>query len=405
MPVPASVLRPGSLAYDMMYGPAAQGFLDWATQHGAQPRDGLGMLVEQAAEAFQLWRGQRPPSAQVLAELRAAIAAGRLNPLHRPCEPCCAGSPWCCWPCWRCSCSSWLRIAAMAVVDPESTSFQRSEAWAQLRQDGGLRWRQQWVPYAQISDHLKRAVIASEDDNFVNHDGVDWDAIEKAWERNAKAEAQAAKPKAAPPTAPCAPPRSVGGSTITQQLAKNLLLSGERTLLRKGQEFVLTLALEQLLTKQRILEIYLNNVEWGNGIFGAEAAAQHYYRKSAAQLAPHEAARLAVMLPAPAHADYCGADGECGVALSRAAGMADSHGPMRPAAVGETIHPPRRRVPPAPPPSTASQQPSSPATACPSPAPWWLGRTWNILGPAPSHATPGAGGAVHPAGPVAPTRS
>ena len=183
------------------------------------------------------------------------------------------------------------RIAAMAVIDPESTTFQRSEAWAQIRGGDGLRWRQQWVPYAQISDHLKRAVIASEDDGFVNHDGVDWNAIEKAWERNARAEAQAASNARAP--------RIRGGSTITQQLAKNLLLSGERTLVRKGQEFVLTLALEQLLPKRRILEIYLNNVEWGAGIFGAEAAARHYFRKSAGQLTPHEAARLAVMLPAP----------------------------------------------------------------------------------------------------------
>ncbi|AEB86139.1 monofunctional biosynthetic peptidoglycan transglycosylase [Alicycliphilus denitrificans] len=185
------------------------------------------------------------------------------------------------------------RIAAMAVLAPESTSFQRSEAWAQLRQDGGLRWRQQWLPYAQISDHLKRAVVTSEDDNFVNHDGVDWDAIERAWERNARAEALAAK---APATRA---PRIRGGSTITQQLAKNLLLSGERNYVRKGQEFVLTLLLEQLLSKRRILEIYLNSVEWGTGIFGAEAAAQHYFKKSARQLTAPEAARLAVMLPAP----------------------------------------------------------------------------------------------------------
>ena len=185
------------------------------------------------------------------------------------------------------------RIAAMAVLAPESTSFQRSEAWAQLRQDGGLRWRQQWLPYAQISDHLKRAVVTSEDDNFVNHDGVDWDAIERAWERNARAEALAAK---APATRA---PRIRGGSTITQQLAKNLFLSGERSYLRKGQEFVLTLLLEQLLSKRRILEIYLNSVEWGTGIFGAEAAAQHYFKKSARQLTAPEAARLAVMLPAP----------------------------------------------------------------------------------------------------------
>ena len=190
-----------------------------------------------------------------------------------------------------------IRIAAMAAINPESTSFQRSEAWTLLTTKGNVPWRQQWMPYASISDHLKRAVIASEDDSFVNHDGVDWNAIEKAWERNAKAEAQASKARA--PDRPVRAPKIRGGSTITQQLAKNLLLSGERTLLRKGQEFVLTLALERLLSKQRILEIYLNNVEWGEGVFGAEAAAQHYFRKSASRLSTAEAARLAVMLPAP----------------------------------------------------------------------------------------------------------
>ena len=198
------------------------------------------------------------------------------------------------------------RIAAITVIDPQSTAFQRSEAWRVLLDKGRLPWRQQWVPYAQISDNLKRAVIASEDDGFSNHDGVDWDALEKAWQKNAKAEAkaeaQAAKKpvtstKNAAPT--IRPPKVVGGSTITQQLAKNLFLSGERTLLRKGQEFVLTLLLEALLSKERILEIYLNSVEWGEGVFGAEAAAQHYFKKPAAKLSTYEAARLAVMLPRP----------------------------------------------------------------------------------------------------------
>lgn len=186
------------------------------------------------------------------------------------------------------------RIALMALVDPQSTTFQRSEMWRISTEKNTLRWRQQWVPYAQISDNLKRAVIASEDDAFANHDGVQWDAIEKAWQKNAKAEAQALQRARSG-----RPAKVVGGSTITQQLAKNLLLSGERTLLRKGQEFVLTVLLEVLLGKQRILEIYLNNVEWGEGVFGAEAAAQHYFRKPAARLSAFEAARLSVMLPRP----------------------------------------------------------------------------------------------------------
>ena len=124
---------------------------------------------------------------------------------------------------------------------------------------------------------------------------MQWDAIEKAWSKNNRAQQQAAQASASRSSTP----KIVGGSTITQQLAKNLLLSGERTWARKAQEFVLTLALEGLLSKQRILEIYLNSVEWGEGVFGAEAAAQHYFGKSAQQLTPYEAARLAVMLPRP----------------------------------------------------------------------------------------------------------
>ena len=208
------------------------------------------------------------------------------------------------------------RIALMAAVNPESTAFERSEVYRVATTSGSLKWRQQWVPYNQISDHLKSAVIASEDASFVEHDGVDLEALEKAWDKNAKAEqkAQQSANKPGPGKSMLAPgksagapaaksavkaPKIVGGSTITQQLAKNLFLSGERTLLRKGQELVLTLLLEALLSKERILEIYLNSVEWGEGVFGAEAAAQHYYRKSALKLSAFEAARLAVMLPRP----------------------------------------------------------------------------------------------------------
>ena len=196
------------------------------------------------------------------------------------------------------------RIALMTVVNPESTAFQRSEAWGVAQNTGAMKWRQQWVPYAQISNHLKRAIIASEDASFIVHEGVDMDALEKAWDKNAQAEKRAAQSISRLAERPSSttvikPPKIIGGSTITQQLAKNLFLSGERTLLRKGQELLLTLMLEALLGKQRILEIYLNNVEWGEGVFGAEAAAQYYYRKPAARLSATEAARLAVMLPRP----------------------------------------------------------------------------------------------------------
>jgi len=202
------------------------------------------------------------------------------------------------------------RVALMIVVDPQSTSFQRSEAWRLLVEKRQILWAQEWVGYERISPHLKRAVIASEDAEFAEHSGVDWDAIEKAWERNQRAEELAARlaaqnerraAKLPPGKAPPAPrpAKVVGGSTITQQLAKNLFLGSERSLARKGQEFVITMMLEALLPKQRILEIYLNSVEWGEGLFGAEAAARHYFRTGAQSLGVMQAARLAVMLPAP----------------------------------------------------------------------------------------------------------
>jgi len=195
-----------------------------------------------------------------------------------------------------------LRVGAMAVLNPQSTAFERSQAFQLEQSTGRLRWSQDWRDTAKISDSLKRAVIASEDDGFSSHDGVDWEALEKAWVKNTKAQERAntrAANLAQNKARPAKEPKVVGGSTITQQLAKNLFLSGERTLLRKGQEFVLTLILESFLSKERILEIYLNHVEWGEGVFGAEAAARHYFRKSAAQLTDYEAARLAVMLPRP----------------------------------------------------------------------------------------------------------
>lgn len=139
-----------------------------------------------------------------------------------------------------------------------------------------------WVPYDRISNNLKRAVISSEDDGFSEHEGVDWEAMQKAFEKNKK------KGKVVS-----------GGSTITQQLAKNLFLSGERSYYRKGQELIIAYMLELCMDKRRIFEIYLNVVEWGVGVFGAEAASKHYYGISAAALAPAQAARLAVMLPKP----------------------------------------------------------------------------------------------------------
>jgi monofunctional biosynthetic peptidoglycan transglycosylase len=192
-----------------------------------------------------------------------------------------------------------LRIASMVVLTPQSTSFERSQIWQIVTRQGQLPWRQEWVDLPSISPKLQRAVIASEDGLFAQHGGVWWESLEKAWEKNAKAKALAEQRAQRRPDGKTPPVKIVGGSTITQQLAKNLFLSGERTLLRKGQEMLITLALETCLSKRRILEIYLNSVEWGEGVFGAEAAAQHYFKKSAVRLSDWEAARLAVMLPRP----------------------------------------------------------------------------------------------------------
>jgi monofunctional biosynthetic peptidoglycan transglycosylase len=166
--------------------------------------------------------------------------------------------------------------------NPSSTSMMRQQLSSLREKNPDAKLEQVWVPYDRISNNLKRAVIASEDANFTEHDGVDWEALEKAYERNNKRHKVVG-----------------GGSTITQQLAKNLFLSGSRNYLRKGQEVVIAFMLESVMSKQRILEIYLNVVEFGRGVFGAEAAARHYYRASAASLNPAQAARLAVMLPNP----------------------------------------------------------------------------------------------------------
>jgi monofunctional biosynthetic peptidoglycan transglycosylase len=170
--------------------------------------------------------------------------------------------------------------------NPGMTSFMREQQSALREKNPNANIQQQWVPYKRISNNLKRAIIASEDANFSDHDGVDWDALQKAYEKNTK------KHKVVS-----------GGSTITQQLAKNLFLSGSRSYVRKGQELIITFMLETLMDKERIFEIYLNVVEFGNGTFGAEAAARHYYGVSAANLSAPQAAKLAVLLPNPRYFD------------------------------------------------------------------------------------------------------
>ena len=178
--------------------------------------------------------------------------------------------------------SIYLRIWWWVEHNPESTSFMDRRLQGLRESEPGASLKHNWVPYTRIAQSLKLAVIAAEDTAFVDHEGFDWKGIEKAFEKNQK------KGKVV-----------AGGSTITQQLAKNLFLSGERSYVRKAQEAVITWMLESRMDKDRILEIYLNVVEWGNGVFGAEAAARHYFGLSAAQLSGEQAARLAAMLPNP----------------------------------------------------------------------------------------------------------
>ncbi len=181
------------------------------------------------------------------------------------------------WQGWYLGWVAWWKF-----VNPSTTRFMSLRLEELREKDPRAELKRQWVPYERISVHLKRAVIAAEDARFSEHEGFDWEGIQKALEKNQKKGRIVA-----------------GGSTISQQLAKNLFLSGAKTPWRKAQEAVITLMLEALWDKRRILEVYLNVVEWGNGVFGAEAAARHYYGTSAAQLSAGQAARLAVLLPNP----------------------------------------------------------------------------------------------------------
>lgn len=171
--------------------------------------------------------------------------------------------------------------------NPATTSFMEHSLDALRAKNRKARLQQIWVPYNRISVNLKRAVIAAEDAKFTAHEGFDWEGIQVAIEKNQRYGRSVA-----------------GGSTISQQLAKNLFLSGERSLVRKAQEAAITVMLEMVMSKQRILELYLNVVEWGNGVYGIEAAARHYYGVSASALNEEQAARLAAMLPRPRYYDY-----------------------------------------------------------------------------------------------------
>jgi monofunctional biosynthetic peptidoglycan transglycosylase len=181
------------------------------------------------------------------------------------------------YQCWLFGWILWWNWA-----NPDVTRFMSIRLEELRRQQPEARLRKQWVSYDRMSVHLKRAIVAAEDARFVDHEGFDWDGIQQAIEKNQKKGRIVA-----------------GGSTISQQLAKNLFLTPARTPWRKAEEAVITLILEAVWSKERILEVYLNVIEWGNGVFGAEAAARHYYGVTAAQLSREQAARLAGMVPSP----------------------------------------------------------------------------------------------------------
>ena len=166
--------------------------------------------------------------------------------------------------------------------NPSDSSFMEIRLEVLQNKNPDAELRHKWEPYDRISMNLKRALVSAEDSRFLEHDGFDLEGIQRAYEKNLK------KGKVV-----------AGGSTISQQLAKNLFLSGERSYLRKAEEAIITVMLEQMMTKRRILEIYMNVIEWGDGVFGAEAAARHYFKTSSARLSPEQAAKLAAMVPRP----------------------------------------------------------------------------------------------------------
>jgi monofunctional biosynthetic peptidoglycan transglycosylase len=178
----------------------------------------------------------------------------------------------------------WMLAHVLWWVDhnPSSSSFMQAGLARLQETDPNAELRHKWVPYDKISIHLKRAIVAAEDSKFLDHEGFDWEGIENAVEKNLKKGRVVA-----------------GGSTISQQLAKNLFLSGQKSFLRKGEEAIITLMIENVMHKRRILEIYLNIIEWGDGIYGAEAASRRYFKTSAANLNAGQSAALAAMVPNP----------------------------------------------------------------------------------------------------------
>ena len=173
-------------------------------------------------------------------------------------------------------------ISNLKKENPKKTAFMEYREGERRERGKKIRMNQVWVPLSNVSPYLIKAVLIAEDDNFWRHEGFDYEAIRKAIERDLKAKRL-----------------KFGGSTISQQLARNLYLSPAKNPLRKIREAIITWRMEKVLSKKRILELYLNVVEWGDGIFGIEAASRHYFGKPSFELTPQEAARLAAALPNP----------------------------------------------------------------------------------------------------------
>jgi len=197
-----------------------------------------------------------------------------------------------------------LHIILWTVVNPGESAFMETRLEDLQEKDEKATLRHQWVNYNQISIHIKQAVIVAEDAKFIDHEGFDWEGIEKAYEKNKRRKKIVA-----------------GGSTISQQLAKNLFLSNQRTPWRKAEETIITLMLETILSKQRILEIYLNVIEWGNNVYGIESASLRYFSSHARDLNSFQSAKLASMIPNPKyyerHQDASGLIERSGIILSR----------------------------------------------------------------------------------------
>jgi monofunctional biosynthetic peptidoglycan transglycosylase len=193
-----------------------------------------------------------------------------------------------------------IRVSHLQNTNPGSTSLIETRIQEAKAKGEAPKREQFWVKLDRISPNLQRAVLAGEDTNFITHRGFDYQALQKAWDEGLREAAREAKKEGENDDwLPTIPDFKRGASTISQQLAKNLYLSSRRSFFRKGQEAILTVFLERTLTKRRILELYLNVIEWGDGVYGAEAAAQHYFHKPAAALSSNEAAFLSAMIPNP----------------------------------------------------------------------------------------------------------